>query len=166
MLQPAARASLLIVWLVFLGFVTLLDWLGLFCVLFIAFPSWFSWGAFYLGVIVLLFWLRTILCSEELSRFRRVMLALGIIWLLVLPSIRWGALKPLIMDYTRLQVGSSKAQVKTIMAAHKGGASGDSDHLFYYSRADCPSDDCPRDVTRVNVDFMDDRVISTGIELD
>jgi hypothetical protein len=162
MLRRTAEAGFLITWVGFVALVTWLDWLGLFFFAFAFFPVWIGKGLVFLMVVLLLLELLAVLGSEEISRLRRVMLAFGILWLLVLPSIRWTPNKAMIIDTTRLHIGMTEAQARAIMTPYHGGyAGGNKNELVY-----CRSDDCPDDATLVRVRLVNKIVASIWIEPD
>ncbi len=161
MLRRTEGMGLLTVWIVFIGLVTGLDWLGLFSSFFAALPLWLGRGAFFLVVVVLLVGLRVVLRSAHRAQIQRTALALGIAWLLVLPFIPWTAEKTLIIRYALLAPGMTEMKVQAIMGTPPG----------YPPRSvfcDDPEDDKNGEClgTYVIVKMADGRLISAEIEMD
>ena len=112
--------DLMIGYACFLACVTWLDWLGFFSMLIALFGVRAS-QVIYLGmVIILLYRVVAVLKTKRYSRFRRAVLAISLVWLLVLPFIPWSDEKVMITASALLVPGMTKGQVQAIMSARPG----------------------------------------------
>ena len=94
----------------------------------------------------------------------RIPLALGIIWLLVLPFIPPTADIALEIQASHIQIGMTEAEVRTIMAGYKSGGSGFAHASDVVGLAFCTDD--PLCETSAQIDFVSGRVVRVWIDTD
>jgi hypothetical protein len=152
-------------WVAFLAIVTWLDWLGVFAFVVGSSSLVVSRGMFFVVVVLLLIWLRAVLGSDTVSQVQRIALALGIVWLLVLPCIPWDPQKSLIMDAARLRQGMTNAQVRSIMATHQGVHDSDGRGIFFCADPDWRNDVCENG-TNVTAQMIGGQLDSVDIDMD
>lgn len=166
MLRRILPADVPLIWIGFTIVVTWLDWVGLISYFFAAFPLVLSRIAFLVLVVLLLVGLCAVLRATHTMQILRMMLALSIVWLLVLPFIPWTPQKALITRYSLLVPGMSKATVQAIMTAHSDildvGNTGD----LFCAETDWKDGACPPAGTFVVTQIVDDMLVSAEIELD
>jgi hypothetical protein len=156
----------LIGWLCFVGFMTWLDWLGFFTMLIALFGVRAS-QVIYLGVaLILLCGIVAVFRTKDYSRFLRALLALGLVWLLVLPFIPWRDEKVMISQSALLIPGMTKAQVQSIMSAYPGAHDRGNGGTSFCTEAEWKYARCEQHTTFVIVTMQDDRLVSVEIDWD
>jgi hypothetical protein len=157
----------IILLLCFVGFVTWLDWVGLFAIAFGNAGLVVGQSMVFIMVIGLLIALGAVLRSAESPRYKRWIVALSIVWLLILPCIPWDSQKALIMDAASLRLGMTKAQVQAIMARHPGVHKGDSGErgLTFCADPDWEGHGCGNG-TIVMARMVSNILISVDIDMD
>jgi hypothetical protein len=100
----------------------------------------------------------------DYPHFLRVPLALGIVWLLVLPFIPPTADIMLVRQSSRIQIGMTEAEVRTIMAGYRSRGSGFAHADGVVGVAFCTDD--PLCETSAQVQFASGQVVRTWVDTD
>jgi hypothetical protein len=154
--QWVTRARFLIGWACLLGLVTWLDQHNLF----IYVPYGISVSLLLLGSAVPL----AILWQGAYVRVQSAVMIVGLVWLCLLPTIRWNSEKALLLDAAHLHTGMNAAQVQAIMAIYPSVQHNDLEHDYDRVLVFCDTAGCGGTV--VNVALRSGQVVDVVTDLD
>jgi hypothetical protein len=104
--------------------------------------------------------------ASHIARLQRTVVAIGIVWLLVLPFIPWRTDKVLVLQYFLLVPGMTTTQVQTIMGAFPGIHNMSKSGYIFCGDPDWNDGECTFSATAVHINMENDRVISTDFHWD